>query len=145
MVRLEEIDESNWLMNLKVAESQREYVANSTVILARAYAYRNARSRTFLICDDEIPVGMGLYYDCEDLDAYNFSELFIDCRYQGRGYGKAAAALVLEEMRRDGKYGKVVLCYIEGNETARRLYEGFGFQEVDRDDDEIIMELKLPH
>ena len=145
MVRLEEIDESNWRMNLKVAESQREYVANSTVILARAYAYRNARSRAFLICDDEIPVGMGLYYDCEDLDAYNFSELFIDCRYQGRGYGKAAAALVLEEMRRDGKYGKVVLCYIEVNVTARRLYEGFGFQEVDRVDDEIIMELKLPH
>ena len=38
---------------------------------------------------------------------------------------------------------KVVLCYIEGNEAAKKLYEQFGFIETDRDEDEIIMELAI--
>ena len=49
--------------------------------------------------------------------------------------------LVLDAMIADGKYNKVVLCYFEGNEAAKRLYEKFGFVETDRDEDEIIMEL----
>ena len=46
-------------------------------------------------------------------------------------------------MKEDGKYNKVVLCYIEGNDAAKKLYEGFGFVETDRDEDEIIMELSF--
>lgn len=143
MIRLEDIDETNWRFPLKVSESQKTYVANSAVMLARAYAYRSQRSRAFVIYDDEIPVGMGLYYDCPELEAYDFSQIFIDKRYQGRGYGKAATKIVLDAMKQDGKYSKVVLCYIEGNDAAKKLYEQFGFVEIDRDEDEIIMELML--
>lgn len=50
---------------------------------------------------------------------------------------------ILDELKADGQYDKVTLCYIEGNETARKLYESFGFTETDRDEDEIIMELPL--
>ena len=46
-------------------------------------------------------------------------------------------------MKRDGKYSKVILCYIEGNDAVKKIYEGFGFVEVERDEDEVIMELKL--
>ena len=86
---------------------------------------------------------MGLYHDEPEMEAYIFSELFIDHRYQGQGYGKAATRRVLDELRMDGKFTKVVLCYIDGNEAARKLYESFGFAETDRDEDEIIMELEL--
>ena len=143
MIHLADIDENNWRFPLKVKKEQEEYVSNSTTLLARAYAYRNSRSRAFFICDDEIIVGMGLYYDCEELKAYDLSQIFIDERYQGRGYGREATKLVLDEMNADGKYDKVVLCYIEGNAAARHLYEKFGFVETDRDEDEIIMELKF--
>lgn len=143
MITLETINESNWRIPLAVSEEQKQYVANSTTILARAYAYRESGSRAFLVCANDLPVGMGLYHDEPEMEAYIFSELFIDHRYQGRGYGKAATRLVLDELRRDGKYPRVVLCYIDGNEAARRLYEGFGFAETDRDEDEIIMELEL--
>lgn len=143
MIRLEDIDESNWRYPLKVSEAQKHYVANSSVMLARAYAYRNQRSRAFVICDDETPVGMGMYHDCPEWNAYDFSQLFVDEHYQGCGYGKAATQLVLDCMKRDGKYSKVVLCYIAGNDVAKKLYEQFGFVEVDRDEDEIIMELDI--
>ena len=46
-------------------------------------------------------------------------------------------------MKKDGKYYKVILCYIEGNDAAQKLYESFGFVETDRDEDEVIMELGL--
>jgi len=63
--------------------------------------------------------------------------------YQGRGYGKAATQLVLDAMKQDGKYRKVALCYVEGNEVAKQMYENFGFVETERDGDEIVMELVL--
>lgn len=143
MILLEDINEGNWRYPLRVSESQERFVANSAVLLARAYAYRNQRSRAFLIYHDETPVGMGLYYDCPELEAYDFSQLFIDERYQGCGYGRAATKLILEAMKQDGKYSKVDLCYIEGNDAAKNLYESFGFVETDRDEDEIGMELRI--
>lgn len=141
MIHLVDIDESNWRIPLKVAKAQELYVASSTTILARAYAYRNSGSRALYIYEDEIPVGMVLYHDEESLGAYVFSEIFIDEQFQGNGYGRAATKLVLDNMRKDGKYSKVILCYIEGNDAAKKLYEGFGFIEVERDEDEVIMEL----
>ena len=143
MIHLVDIDPGNWRLKLEVAESQKHYVANSAVMLARAYAYREQRSRAFVIYDDETPIGMGMYHDCPDLDAFDLSQIFIDERYQGKGYGKVATKLVLEAMKHDGKYSKAVLCYIEGNDAAKKLYESFGFVEIDRDEDEIIMELVL--
>ncbi len=143
MLHFVDVDEENWRLELAVSEEQKSYVAPMYVIFARAYAYRNRRSRAFLIYDGELPVGAGLYYDCPELDAYDLSQLFIDKRYQRRGYGKAATRLILDEMKKDGKYDKVVLCYVEGNGAAKRLYEQFGFVVTDRDEDEIVMELKV--
>ena len=143
MIHLEEITPDNWRIPLQVAPSQKTYAADRATLLARAYAYRNARSCAFLIYADETPVGMGLYYDCTDMQCYVFSQLFIDERYQGNGYGLAAAELVLDNMKHDNKYHKVILCYIEGNNAAKCLYEKLGFTETGRDEDEIIMERTL--
>lgn len=142
MIRLEEITPENWRENLRVSAAQQSYVADRTTLLARAYAFRSRRSQAHLICDCDTPVGMSLYYDCPALNAYDFSQLLIDERYQRRGYGRSAVRLILERMRQDGRYRKVTLCYIEGNEAARRLYESLGFAPTgQRDGDEIEMEL----
>lgn len=47
MIQLMDIDPGNWRSGLQVAQSQTHYVANSAVMLARAYAYRKQRSRAF--------------------------------------------------------------------------------------------------
>ena len=142
-MNLTDIAPDNWRLELAVSEAQRAFVSDRTRLLARAYAYRAQRSRAFLLCEDGLPVGMGLYYDLPELQCYDLSQMFIDERYQGRGYGKAAVRAILEELKTDGRYDKVILCYIEGNEPAKRLYEQFGFAETGRDEDEIIMELRL--
>jgi len=144
MIYLESVTPDNWRLGLAVAEEQRQYVSDSAGILARAYAYRNSRSCAYIIYADETPVGMALYYDCDALGAFDFSQLFIDRRHQGKGYGAEAARQVLRLMEQDGKYDKVVLCFIEGNDAARRMYEKLGFALTgERDGDELIMEKYL--
>lgn len=144
MINLVTINPKNWRLGLKVSEAQERFVSDSARLLARAYAYRESRSNAYVIYNDTIPVGMALYYDCIGLNAYDFSQLFIDERYQGNGFGIEAAKQILEMMKRDGKYDKVILCYIDGNETAKNMYEKLGFYLTgERDGDEIIMEKLL--
>lgn len=144
IITLREIDENNWREELSVREEQKTYVSDRYRLLARAYAVRGRRSQAKMIYADDIPVGMLLFYDLEECQAYDFSQLFIDQRHQGHGYGKAAAQLVLEYMRRERKYSQVYLCYIESNTAAYRLYTQLGFRpNGTRDGDEIVMCLQL--
>ena len=144
MIHLEDITPDNWREELKVSKEQERYVSDAMKILARAYAFRNQRSYACIIYEEGEPIGMALYYDCDELQAYDFSQLFIDERYQGRGFGKEAAKLILDRMKRDGKYSEVVLCYIEGNEAAKEMYEKLGFYHTgEADEDEIVMRKKL--
>lgn len=141
MIRLVTITPDNWRLGLSVREDQYDYVSDSSGILARAYAYRDNRSQAFVIYDDNVPVGMAMYHDLDDWKAYDFSQFFIDHRYQRKGYGLKAAEMILEKMKADGKYDRVVLCYINGDEAAKNLYEKLGFNHTGQaDDDEIIME-----
>ena len=141
MIKLEDVNSKNWRTTLKVSEEQKDFVADKTVLLARAYAYREYRSRAFFILNDKTYVSMGLFYDSPERNAYIFSQLFIDEKFQGQRFGKTAAKLVLDEMKKDGKYKKVALCYVEGATVAKKLYEDLGFSETGRDEDEIEMEL----
>ncbi|MGN0809501.1 MAG: GNAT family N-acetyltransferase [Christensenellales bacterium] len=144
MIRLETVNPDNWRLKLKVSEAQKGFVADSTTMLARAYAYRESRSKAYVIYNDTLPVGMALYYDCDELNAYDLSQLFIDERYQGNGFGIEAAKQILDKMKSDSKYDRVTLCYIDGNEAAKNMYEKLGFKLTgDRDENEIIMEKAL--
>ena len=70
MIHLEPITEDNWREALSVSEEQKRYVASPMVLLARAYAYRDSRSCACMICRDETPVCMALYYGCPERNAY---------------------------------------------------------------------------
>lgn len=144
MIQLREITPGNWRLPLRVSSQQEKYVANSMTLLARAYAYRHLGSVAYVIYEDELPVGMGLYYDCPQLNAYDFSQLFIDERYQGKGYGKEATQLIIDRMKQERRFEKIVLCYVEGNEGAKVLFENLGFKHTgDVDEDEITMALMI--
>lgn len=147
MISLHPVTPDNWRSGLKVAPEQEKYVANAAVLLARAYAYREHGGHAFIIYNDDTPIGMTFYCDWfneEGQGFYNFCQFFIDARYQRQGFGTKAAEMILDLMREDGRFEKVTLCYIEGNDEARRLYEKLGFTHTgDSDGDEIIMEKRL--
>ena len=144
MIRLEPIGPDNWREELSVREDQRRFVSDPMRLLARAYAYRNLGGQARLILDGDTPVGMLLWYHWPEAGRYVFSQLFIDQRYQRRGFGGQAAGLALDEMRAEGRFPKVCLCYVEGDEPARLLYEKLGFRHTGgAEENEIIMELTL--
>lgn len=136
-IKLLPINPDNWRIPLQVTESQSRFVANTTGILARAYAYREHESTALLIQAEGLVVGMLLYYVWDN--AWVISQLLIDERYQGKGYGKAAMELVLAKMQAVGKYTKVFTCYCEGNLAVQKLYADLGFVEYGRDEDEILL------
>lgn len=67
MIYLEEINPNNWRLGLRVAKEQENYVSNDFRMLARAYAYREYRSKAFVIYKDATPIGMAMYYDGDEI------------------------------------------------------------------------------
>ena len=144
MLRLVGVTPDNWRCPLAVAPEQKEFVADRVLLLARAYAYRAVRSHAVFRVAGKTGAGMALWRNCGQENAYILDDLFIDARYQGRGYGTAALALILEGLRREGKFPRVILRYVEGNDAARKFYERSGFRRNFHDfEDEIEMELTL--
>lgn len=144
MIHLEDVTPDNWREKLTVNEEQTEFVSNTYSILARAYAYRKHGSCVKMIYNNEIPVGLLLFYESEELNGYNFSQLLIDKRYQRKGYGLEATKLILKWMKEDKKYDTVYLCYLEGNIAAKEMYSKLGFSLTgEQDEDEIVMSLNL--
>lgn len=144
-MKLIPISPDNWRLDLAVSAQQVGHVAPPERILARAYAYRQYQSQALVITVSDKPIGMLLYHDLPEAKAYDLSQFFIDQRYQGQGYGKEAMTLLLERLKREGRYEQVMLCYTKGNQAARNFYRHFGFEILpfQEDDEEIVMTLSL--
>ena len=109
MIRLEKINSENvWdILRLKVADSQKSFVAGNDISIIEAYTAITANGYAFPfgIYDDNNPVGfVMLGYDKDDYwkDApaiadgnYNLWRLMIDENDQNKGYGKQAVELAL--------------------------------------------------
>ena len=110
---LKKVDAKNiWpLTDLQVHSGQREFVASNTISILEAYTTITAGGHAlpFGVYNGETPVGfLMIGYDCADWEAapaiaahnYCLWRLMIDGRYQGRGYGRRAAELIAEELRK---------------------------------------------
>ena len=139
MIRLTEITEENWLTaaSLSVKEEQKRFLAPAVGILARGYVYRNCSARVRVIENDGTIVGLALVRDFTDEPlGYDLQQFMIDQKYQGRGYGSAALALILEELRAEGRFDHVEVCVKKDDTAAIRLYQKHGFTDsgyVDED------------
>ena len=130
MIRLTEVTEENWfeVASLSVREDQKEYLAPPIGILARGYVYRNCNAKVFVIENDGVVIGVALVREFTDEPlGYDLQQFMIDERYQGKGYGSAALALILNALRREGHYDHVEVCVKKKNTEAVRLYEQHGF------------------
>ena len=141
-IRLEKVNDNNFvdLMNLEVAESQKDYVASNTVSMAQAYAV-NASGRfvqCFGIYDGDTAVGFAMIgHHSEEYNgmaeiyrhSYYLWRFMIDHRFQGKGFGRDALNLLLDYVLSfpDGEEDTWSTSYDQENEAARHLYASFGF------------------
>ena len=138
-VRLSPVTEANWLAaaSLSVKEEQKTFVAPAIGILARGYVYRDCSAKVYVIEAEGKPVGLVLVREFTDEPlGYDLQQFMIDADCQGRGYGSAALAMILDELRREARYDHVEVCVKRADTSAIRLYEKFGFTDsgyVDED------------
>ena len=140
MLRLSEVTEENWqeAASLTVKEDQKRFVASAIGIIARGYVYRGCRGRVFVLEDDEIPVGLALVREFSDEPlGYDLQQFMIDRRYQGRGLGSEALALILEELRTENRWDRVEVCVKKTDTEAIRLYEKHGFRDSGYIDEDV--------
>ena len=164
MIRLERVEAKNvWdIVDLEVAEAQREFVAANSDSIIEAYTAigTGCSAFPFGIYDDETPVGfLMIGFNEAALDEihvenvpkvlqnnYSLWRLMIAEKYQNKGYGREAVKLALEFIRSwpCGKAEYCALSYEPENVIARKLYHSFGFAENgEMDGDEIVEVLKL--
>ena len=163
MIELKEItwQNSDTVMKLKVAESQKNFVADNTYSLAQAYC--SLKEDKFpltplaIVSSDEV-VGF-LMFDYkgeerkEDGDEYLTDALYydiwrfmIDKKHQGKGYGKDAMLKFIEYVKTQpqGPADAIYICYDFDNIGAKKLYESVDFTETGQVvDEEIIAFLKV--
>lgn len=127
MIKLVEIDKSNWLglARLGVQDSQRSFVADNSISMAQAH-YETGNF-PLGIYDGEIPVGFCMYGHDEEGCEHWIIRLMIDKRYQSKGYGRKAMLLLVERIRQEFGEVPVYLSFEPENAWGKALYESLGF------------------
>ena len=147
MIHLEKITEENFIdaFHLKLAPGQEAFVSHPVRSLAQAYVYRD-QCQPFGIYADEKMVGYVMVIYDYDVPEYDIWHMMIDEAEQGKGYGSAALALVLDYIKAKpfGGSDRVALTCNKENENASALYRKLGFAPTGaEDEDEIEMALTL--
>jgi diamine N-acetyltransferase len=143
-VSLRPVNHDNWrnVANLKVSETQREFVAEPSYYLALC-CYGNDWQPLAIYLDEKIIGFMMWTIDPADGSCW-LGGILVDQSMQRRGYGKQAVQAAITML--NGKYGhrNFALSYQPANLTAKHLYSKLGFIETDEwEDDEIVARLSL--
>jgi diamine N-acetyltransferase len=126
---------------LRVAPEQEGYVAANAISIAEAYYEPKAWFRA--VAAGEELVGFAMVYRDPLAGEFYVWRFMIDARHQGRGYGRRAMELLIDEARRDGAE-HVTLSVVPGDRSARDFYAALGFEETGKvEDGEVEMRLPL--
>lgn len=139
-ISLREITPENFkeCINLKVSESQKNFVAPNVVSIAWSKVYPTAN--IFAVYSSDEMVGFVMFgYDNED-EHYYLGRLMIDEKFQGEGFGKAATLAVIEELKKTDDCKEVYLSFVPENTNAENLYKSVGFERTgELNGSEIVM------
>ena len=133
MLHLKTITKDNWIdaISLRVRDDQTNFVASNAVSLAQLNFLENFHAKG--IYHGEEMIGFTLYGIDEDDHEYWIYRMMIDQKQQGKGYGKDAINLVIEDIRtlKEDRHQTITLSYEPTNEHAKRVYEKMGFREIE--------------
>jgi diamine N-acetyltransferase len=142
-VTLKKINEDNWreCIALCVNDEQKRFVATNENGLALAYAHKEMNPRG--IYSDETLVGFIMYACDPDDGLWYINRLMIDKKYQGKGYGKEALKILIEELKTEG-IKSIDILHRPDNERAIKIYRELGFELTDEKvGDDVVSTLTL--
>ncbi|QGZ39472.1 diamine N-acetyltransferase [Pseudoduganella flava] len=133
--------------DLELLDHQRAWVASNSYSIAQASFYPNMRARAIYAGDELVGFVMDVALEeFGDPGEYGIWRLMVDRRHQGKGYGRAALDIVLDELRARPDARKIWISYKPDNRQAQALYASLGFVETgfDEEDGETQAVLTLP-
>ncbi len=143
-VSLRPVSHDNWrnVANLKVSETQREFVAEPCYYLALC-CYGNDW-QPLAICLDEQVIGFMMWaIDPADGSCW-LGGILVDQGMQKRGYGRQAVQAAITMLREKYGHRNFALSYQPTNLVAKHLYSKLGFIETNEwEDDEVVARLSL--
>lgn len=127
MITLQPITEQTWYpcCQLTLTDAQQAYMEPNAISLLQAMYEPTLEARA--IYENEMMVGFLMYNTAlEELDARWVYRIMVDHAHQGKGIGRQATEIMLEEMAQLGTE-PIVVGYHPDNIGAHRLYESLGF------------------
>ncbi|WP_127591228.1 GNAT family N-acetyltransferase [Paenibacillus lautus] len=131
MIRLQPVDKDNWTecIKLKAKPEQEGFIASNLYSIAQFQFLEHFVAMA--IYDGQTMIGFALYGLDSDDGNYWIYRFMIDGHYQGKGYGKEALRIIIEEIRnKHDRTDVLMLSFDPKNELARQLYVKAGFEEI---------------
>ena len=144
-IRLREITQENAreIIQLKVSETQEQFVASNVISLAQAYFEREHAWFRGIYADDA-PVGFVMLYDDPQEPVYFLWRFMMDARYQGLGYGRQAINLLIEHVKTRPAAREIKVSYVPKDGNPGPFYAKLGFVETGEvEGGETVMKLDL--
>src|SRR4051794_40659183 len=117
MLYLQPITKDNWIkaISLRVFEDQVNFVASNAVSLAQLNFLENFHAKGIYLGEEMI--GFTLYGIDEDDHEYWMYRMMIDQKHQGKGYGKEAIRLIIDDIKRmkEDRHLTITLSYEPAN------------------------------
>ncbi len=111
-ITLREITPENFkeCINLKVSESQKNFIASNVYSIAQSKIY--PAYNTFAVYSGDEMVGFVMFgLDTDDRRFY-LCRLMMDEKHQGRGFGKAATLEVIERLKETEDCKEIFLSFV---------------------------------
>lgn len=144
-IRRIENDEDLWyaVAECRILPEQEEFVNPAGFSIGRAYLAPKDNVPCVICKADDERIGFIVLRKWSGSDrGFNWS-YFIDRKFQGLGYGKAAAGLAVKILRAADPEMPIKLSAEAGNIRAQKLYRSLGFTESDElDGDDLVFILR---
>ncbi|MCU5300020.1 GNAT family N-acetyltransferase, partial [Bacillus paranthracis] len=132
-IYLKPIDKNNWeeAIRLSVKKEQQTLIASNLYSIAEVQFLDDFYAKGIYL--DETMIGFTMFGIDSDDNNYWIYRLMIDKKFQGKGIGKQAIHLVIDEIRRNNNanISIIMIGYAPENFTAKFLYKKVGFIETE--------------
>ena len=127
---------------LNVKPEQINYVAPNALSVAQSKFYPS------WVClaayEEDKPVGFSMYGIDDDDSSVWIIRMMIDKNHQGKGYGRQILEMTTGHIISNLNCREIFLSFVPGNDTAKKLYESFGFKDTGRvEEGEIVYRLQI--
>lgn len=131
-LRIEPLTRENWeaCAQLALSDEQKDFIPSALHCIAELQFWPD--SRGYAIYKDSAIVGLVVFGKETGIhESWKIFRFLIDVSHQKQGLGKAAAHLVISEIKKLAAPTSIRLCYHPRNLAAKNMYHALGFREIE--------------